>query len=80
MTINELIIQLQELKERGFGETKLMKHVPILYTDKDDTIYENMYSPGEPLEFGRSLPLHLGVGTLVRRCLVGFLYRPLGTS
>ena len=43
MTINELIIQLQELKERGFGETKLMKHVPILYTDKDGTIYENMY-------------------------------------
>ena len=43
MTIDELIKELSELSERGFGSVELRKHVPILYTDKDGTIYENMF-------------------------------------
>ena len=43
MTIDELIKELSELSERGFGNCQLRKHIPILYIDKDDTIYENMY-------------------------------------
>lgn len=43
MTINELIKELSELSERGFGSVELRKHVPVLYTDKDGTIYENLY-------------------------------------
>lgn len=43
MTIDELIKELSELSERGFGNCPLRKHIPILYTDKDGTIYENMY-------------------------------------
>lgn len=43
MTIDEFIKELSELSERGFGGVELRKHVPVLYTDKDGTIYENMY-------------------------------------
>ena len=42
MTLNELINELLELKDRSFGETKIMKHIPVLYT-QDGVIYENMY-------------------------------------
>lgn len=43
MTIDELIKELSELSERGFGSVELRKHVPVFYTDKDGTIYENMF-------------------------------------
>lgn len=43
MTIDALIKELSELSERGFGQVELRKHVPILYADKDGTIYENMF-------------------------------------
>lgn len=43
MTIDELIKELSELSERGFGSVELRKHVPVLYADKDGIIYENMF-------------------------------------
>ena len=43
MTIDELIKELSELSERGFGDVELRKHVPVLYADKDGIIYENMF-------------------------------------
>ena len=43
MTIDELIKELSELSERGFGSVELRKHVPVFYTNKDGTIYENMF-------------------------------------
>lgn len=52
MTIDELIKELSELSERGFGSVELRKHVPVLYTDKDGRIYENMYKmKDEEFEF-----------------------------
>lgn len=62
MTIDELIKELSELSERGFGSVELRKHVPILYTDKDGTIYENMFRMKDE-EFEFDSHIYVGDGS-----------------
>lgn len=62
MTIDELIKELSELSERGFGSVELRKHIPILYTDKDGTIYENMFRMKDE-EFTFDSQIYVGNGS-----------------
>lgn len=62
MTIDELIKELSELSERGFGGVELRKHVPVFYTDKDGTIYENMFRMKDE-EFEFDSHIYVGDGS-----------------